>query len=160
MVCKLLCVGVQAAMWWVGGPCDYSISPEPWTIPNHSDYIYLEAFFQDINVSYYLQTLFNWIKDLVIWVFNLSSYIVLTFLFLLMSFSLMDWVPGVAVQETFCRSSWRDWRERRMCDTSRDPAQVNGRAFLRQFWPVPPPLPPSCRHRYPGIRYLLTSESS
>ena len=48
----------------------------------------------------------------------------------------------------------RDWRERRMCDTSRDPAQVNGRALLRQL------CPPSCRHRYPGIRYLLTSESS
>ena len=32
----------------------------------HCDCIYFENNFQDINVSYHLQTLFNWINDLLI----------------------------------------------------------------------------------------------
>jgi len=32
----------------------------------HWDYIYFENIFQDINVSYHLQTLFNWIKTFLI----------------------------------------------------------------------------------------------
>ena len=33
----------------------------------HWDCIYFENIFQDINVSYHLQTLFNWIRTLLIW---------------------------------------------------------------------------------------------